>query len=87
MSDLGLYDRAARAAVALLVHRGVCPERTAEVVHKVVGPVLGGASKVSRWARYGAHCCTASATNRKWEDYAELKALTHEIANAAEKLL
>lgn len=87
MSELGLYDRAARAATALLVRRGVCPASTAEVIHKVVSPVLGGASRVSRWARYGAHCCTAAATNRKWDSYSEIKALAHKIANEAETLL
>lgn len=85
--NLGLYDRATRAAVVLLVYRGVSPQRTAEVIHMVAKPVLGGASKVSRWARYGAHACQASATNRQWKDYGAMKALAHKIANAAEALL
>lgn len=85
MADLGLYDAAARGAVSLLISRGYKSQEAAEKIHEVVGPILGGASKVSRWARFGASC--HGAPNRKWVNYAAIKALVHKIADEAEVLL
>lgn len=89
MSKLGLLDKAARAATALLVRRGYLPEEIGPAIHVSV-PALGGASTMSRWGRYARACQRGSSkqSNRKWADYStELKTLARKIADEAETLL
>lgn len=86
MSELGMYDRATRAAVSLLIRRGYNSTMIAEAIHRTAQPTLKGASKISRWYRY-AETCKGSSGNRQWANYAEIKALVYKIAKAAEAQL
>lgn len=89
MSNLGTLDRAARAAVALLVRRGHKPREIGLAIHASV-PELGGASTEGRWIRYAAAVKRngQKQSNRMWVDYSvQLKALARKVANTAEAIL
>ena len=87
MPNLGLLDQAARAATALLVHRGYHSRQVGLAIHFAV-PALGGASTVSRWTRYARACGSSKASNRRWVNYSSaLKALAKRIASEAEAVI
>lgn len=82
--NLGTLDRAARAAIALLVRRGHKAMEIGPAIHASI-PALSAIS-VGRWTSY-AGAIKRGGTNRRWTEYAPIKALACKIANEAEALI
>lgn len=87
----GQMDQAARAAVALTVHRlekaGVAmpAAELGAIAHQVIGQDGFQASSAYRWTSYAKAVAAngEQVTNRRWADYsAQVKSAARAIANA-----